>query len=264
MLRPLAFGEILDTAFSVLRRNVWVFLAISVIPSAIGAAALGVLTAALPQQDGKITADDLNAVLGGGAVSLLIVLLTSQLATGALFKAVVDTYIGGTASIGEALRFALRRLPSMLWIALLTGFGLLFGFILLIIPGIILWAMWSLALPVLMSEDTRGTKALSRSAHLVKGRWWGTLGLMVVTFVIATIFSSVIGRAIGAAIGTSGSGSLQRGLSTFVETLISSTLTGPLVAAVTTVLYIDQRVRKEGLDVQLLAMQAAAEEPAGA
>ena len=46
-----------------------------------------------------------------------------------------------------------------------------------------------------------------------------------------------------------------------ISSLISSTLVLPFQVAVTTVLYIDLRVRKEGFDIQLLAHSL---EPGGA
>lgn len=269
-LRPLEFGEILDAAFSVLRRNFWTFVIVAVIPSVIGAAAIGFLTTSITRvrasgSGGQLTTDELNALIGGVALTLLVSVLTSQIATAALYKAVVDTYIDGTARAGDALRFALRRLPSLLWITLLYGLGVGLGFVLFVIPGVILYASWSLAIPVLMSENARGTKALKRSRWLVKGRWWGVFGLLVVTMLIAGIFGEIVSALVGLLIDKSGRGTTQAGISAFASTLITSTVTGPLTAAVTAVLYIDQRVRKEGLDVQLLlAGSAAADPPTGA
>ena len=255
-LRPLEFGEILDMAFSVLRRNVWTFVVVSVIPSIIGAAALGLLVASLngsraSSSSGQITSDEVNALIGGVVVTAVIAAVTSQLATAALYKAVVDTYIDGTARAGEALRFAFRRLPSLLWISLLYVLGLVLGLMFFVIPAVIVYVSWSLAVPALMSEDARGWKALRRSRALVKGRWWRVFGLFAVTLVIGLTFAEIVSLLAGQLIGRSGSGSAQKGIATFASTLIASTLTGPLTAAVTAVLYIDQRVRKEGLDIQL-------------
>lgn len=262
-LRPLEFGEILDASFSVLRRNFWTFVLVAVIPSAIGAGALGLLAASLSGSNrSDLSADELNAVIGGVVVTVLVTIVASQIATAALYKAVVDTYIDGAATAGDALRFAVRRLHSLLWVSLLYALGLGLGLVLFVVPGVFLYVGWSLAIPVLMSEDARGTKALRRSRWLVKGRWWGIFGLLIVTFLIAGIFGEVIGALVGALIDRSGDGALQAGVSTFASTLVASTLTGPLTAAVTAVIYIDQRVRKEGLDVQLLlARSQPAEAP---
>ena len=256
-LRPLEFGEILDTAFSVLRRNVWTFVVVSLIPSVIGAAALGLLVASVTgssasRSGSQPTSDEVNALIGGVFVTVLVAAITSQLATAALYKAVVDTYIDGAAKAGDALRFALRRLPSLLWISLLYVLGIALGFVLFVVPAVFLYVAWSLAIPALMSEDARGWKALRRSRRLVKGRWGRAFGLFAVTLAIGLTFGEIVSLLVGLLIDKSGSGTTQDGISTFASTLIASTLTGPLTAAVTAVLYIDLRVRKEGLDIQLL------------
>ena len=75
-------------------------------------------------------------------------------------------------NVSEALKKGGRRFFSYLWISLLSGFVVLGGFILLIIPGIILSIWFSLGLYVLVAEDRRGMNALLRSKQLVQGYWW--------------------------------------------------------------------------------------------
>jgi len=51
------------------------------------------------------------------------------------------------------------------------------GFILLIVPGIIIAVLLSFSGTAFMLEDKRGPSALSRSKQLVRGNWWYVLGI---------------------------------------------------------------------------------------
>ncbi|MFF4898220.1 glycerophosphoryl diester phosphodiesterase membrane domain-containing protein [Streptomyces sp. NPDC001068] len=145
-------------------------------------------------------------------------------------------------------------------IAALLVLGLLAG-------GVVaLWLMirFSLASPALMLEKQSITKSLGRSAKLVRGSWWRVLGIQLLATIIANIVSSiaVIPFAVaGAAFGGDGFSGFLEGTSgnvgwTFlvisgIGSVIGSTLTFPINAGVTVLLYIDQRIRREALDLEL-------------
>ena len=115
--------------------------------------------------------------------------------------------------------------------------------------------------PVLLGENLRGAQALGRSRALVRGRFWPCLGVLVLdrrarghrrARVIALVISAIIGASDNDTVLF-----FEQG----VSTLIANTLVLPFQVAVTTVLYIDLRVRKEGFDIQLLTHSL---EPGGA
>lgn len=74
----------------------------------------------------------------------------------------------------------IRRLHSILWVTIFVGFFALVGFLLCIIPGIDLWISFTVALPVLLTERTKGRRAISRSRKLVEGRWWSVFAVVPV------------------------------------------------------------------------------------
>ncbi|MFD5543023.1 hypothetical protein ACFWIJ_35715, partial [Streptomyces sp. NPDC127079] len=129
---------------------------------------------------------------------------------------------------------------------------------------------FSLASPALMLEKQGITKSLSRSAKLVRGSWWRVFGIQFLAGIIANIVSSlaVIPFALlGAVVSGNGfSGFLQSTgdntgwtflVISGIGSVIGSMLTFPINAGVTVLLYIDQRIRREALDLELARASGA-------
>jgi hypothetical protein len=269
-LRPLSVGETLDTAVELYTGNavqLWTAVAVVVIPLQL--IELIVRRATLPSgvfvHDGALYTTSLNGSTGGLLPVVLVGLigvLANLLAVGAVFKMLLDGYLGRTPDWRESFLFARTKFLSLLWIAILASVVVIIGFVLLIIPGIYALVAVSVAVPVLMMEGVTGFSALGRSHALVRGRWWATLARELAGLLLIAVAAIVIGAITGA---------LSSGLSVSNVTLflfinavlaaISAILTTPFVSAVTVVVYIDLRVRKDALDLELLA--GAAGEPAG-
>jgi hypothetical protein len=271
-LRPLGVGEILDVSLKIAWRNAGTLLRIVlfIVAPAQALSALIQVSASPDYQPGQglfdasaQTDDEAWTILAGVAVAALIGFLAGQLATGACFKAVAQSYLGERTTWRESIAFALRRFRSILWIVILGGFLTLLGFLLLIVPGVYLAVAFAVALPVLMTEGLRGRKALGRSRQLVKGRWWRTAILLVV----AGLLVSIVGGAITAAVSALTFGSPDDPVVVFVVGALAGTVaalvTTPFSAAYHTVLYFDLRVRKEAFDLQLLAEHLGVEPPPG-
>ncbi len=144
---------------------------------------------------------------------------------------------------------------------------LAFAFVALVLPGIWLYAAWSVSVPALLIEGCRGWSALSRSSRLVRGRWWPAAGVLLVAAVMTSIVSGAIEGLLVAISLSSNAGVVLTVLVVSLAAGLSAVLTRPFLAAVTTVLYYDLRVRHEGYDVALLAEQLGIEPaalPAGA
>lgn len=90
--------------------------------------------------------------------------------------------------LSAAMHYALRRVHSYLWIAILADLIVQFGNMLLIIPGIVFAVWFSFSAFVLAQEDTRGLNALLKSKEYVRGKWWQVFGtLIVLMFGVAVI-----------------------------------------------------------------------------
>ena len=96
-------------------------------------------------------------------------------------------------AIKELFSMARHRIASYFWISLLEMLIIFGGFLLFIIPGIIMSIWFSLSLIVFVSEDLKGTKALARSKQLVKGHWWSVFWKFIVFNVIIMAISITVG-----------------------------------------------------------------------
>ncbi len=276
-LRPLRVGKILDAGIKAYTRNLRTLTgltAVVVVPFQALSAVVLLSTISTGSEVprgiagiGSTRTTSHATSLGGTAILDLTGLVISVLTTAACVKAISDIYLDQPTDIGSSLRFALRRLGSLLWLEIMTFVLLAFAFIVLVIPGIWLYAAWSVAVPALLIEGCGGWSALSRSFRLVRGRWWPAAGVL---FVAAVMTSIVSGAIEGLLVAISLSSSADVVLTVTVVSLaagLSAVLTRPFLAAVTTVLYYDLRVRHEGYDVALLAEQLGIEPaalPAGA
>lgn len=75
-----------------------------------------------------------------------------------------------------------RRIWALLGLNLLSGIGILFGLVLLILPGVYLFVRWSAAVPALIAEDCGVSDSLSESGEVVQGRFWHVLGALLVVW----------------------------------------------------------------------------------
>ena len=272
-LRPLAVGEILDLAIRIYRERFADLLravAVVVAPVAVFRALVQVSIA--PDDDsvftgpvdatGQPTVDggELWSLLAGLLVVGLVSLVAAQLATGASFKLVSGAYLDEAPDWRQSLGFATARLGSLVWLTIVFGFLAGLGFLACIVPGIYLYVAWAAAVPVLLLEDVRGRRALARSRSLVKGRWWPTAGVLVVAFILSAIVQAVFSGLLLAVV-SAGDNDVVAAVAQAVADTAGTVLTTPFTAAVTTVVYFDLRVRKEGFDLELLARRVGVDRP---
>ncbi len=87
------------------------------------------------------------------------------------------------ARAGQLLRAVTPVIGQLILVGLVAGVGVVIGFILLIIPGLILLTIWAVSAPVVVLERPPGLKALGRSRELVRGNGWQVFGVILVLFV---------------------------------------------------------------------------------
>jgi hypothetical protein len=264
-LRPLGIGEILDVAMKIVWRNagtlvrvvIFVVLPVQIVSTVIS-------LSASPSADTGVSGNDLAAALVGIGAAGILSFLGSTLASGACFRAIAGAYLAHRTGWRDSIRYALQRLHSILWVTILVGVVTVIGFILCIIPGIYLGVGFALAIPVLLTEDARGGRALSRSRELVRGNWWRVFAVVALGYLLSGILSGAIeGVVAGLTTVSTTPDSVVSALVNIVAGTVSSVITTPFVAAFLTVLYFDLRVRKEAFDLQLLAERIGVEPPVG-
>jgi hypothetical protein len=257
-LRPLALGEVLDVAIKITfahARTLVLVVLVVVAPAQILSAALTVSQpdAFLDVEGSEVPSnEDVTAYVASLAGIILLALLSSTLATGACFKAIVDAYLGRAPSWRSSLGFAARRLHSLIWISFLTYFLGAVALLGLIVLGVWLFISWAVAVPAMLTENVRGLKAMRRSFRLVRGFWWRTCGIFLLGFLFAGVLSSIV-QGIVLGVSFAADSTAAEFVLTSIGGILGSLISTPLTAAFITVLYVDLRVRKEGFDLQLLA-----------
>ena len=171
-----------------------------------------------------------------------------------------DAYLGSEPDWRRSLGFAVRRLPGLVGLALAGGLILVLAFVALIVPGIWLAVAFSVSVPALLLERGGPVQALRRSFRLVRGRWWPTAGALIVGYLLIAILGAIVQAVVLILPSVLAGGNTVAGaFADVVGGTLGAAITTPYTAAVVTLLYFDLRVRKEGLDLQLIAEGAGVE-----
>lgn len=290
-LRPLAFGEILDGAFTLFRRNFATFALTALIPTAAIAVALLVLGGGFMA---AMTSAEPGAMLAAGFGGVLVIGLVTTVAMlvmwGGLTHEASQSYTGQSTSVGDGMRVGLRAALPLLGAIVLGAIGAMvavmaMGFAMAILVGILgaaggaaavvggvvmvvvmiavylgIFALLFAVAPAVIVERAGPLEALERSYTLARGALGRVVGVMVVTLLITYLpMIAVLGMTGGftqmmnpEAIPSPGQFITQQVLSMGV-----GILTTPFMVAVIVLLYFDRRVRTEALDVQMMTDRLA-------
>jgi hypothetical protein len=251
-LRPLSLGELLDRCFFLYRKNFVLFAGIMALPYLVLLAfqLVGVSLRTFGSAAG------LAAGVLWALATLVVTLGVTAASQGATVIAVSHVHLGRPTSIAESFAGIKGRILYLAFIMIGYGIGVGIGFVLLIIPGIILALMWALTIPVAVLEDTGLGDSLSRSAELTKGGRGRVFVVYLLFFVLIWVFSTALQLPVFVAVGLAARAHPHMGLPLWAQiaspvgTFISQCLAGPLMTIGLALLYYDQKVRKEGFDLQ--------------
>jgi hypothetical protein len=163
-------------------------------------------------------------------VGALIGLAAGFLYTGYVVKLVQDVRDGRRDnSVGELLSAATPYVGTLILNGILAGIAITIGFVLIIVPGLILLTIWAVIAPSIVVEDQTVFGAFGRSRELVRGNGWSVFFAIVLAFLIVFVVSMIAG-VIGASIGDAGRVVLQT---------IANVLTAPVAALVSSILFFD-------------------------
>jgi hypothetical protein len=248
MLRPLSVGEILDTSFSLYRRHFGALATVSLVCTGLPLVLRLFVEAA----------GGLFAHLTLAMVYVLSLVVLSLIATGATVFIVSESYLGRPLTAREALMRATPYMGRILIASLLMALVIGLGFLLMVIPGIILGVGLAVAIPAVVLETGRSASgALSRSWELTRGSRWRIFGLGLTLFVLLYVPVVAISGLVAWLIpGGAAAGFGPSSTATIVALAIGGVVQlfiYPLFYCVLTVTYYDLRVRKEGFDLELLA-----------
>lgn len=238
--------RVINRTLSPLGSNPLVFFGISFLFAGVGGAIAIVLQSLL------VTGSPSVGVVLGVVMGFVIPVIASALNQGALIFAAVKSYRNEKASLGESISKALPHLVPLIAISLLMTLGLGLGFLLLVIPGVILLVFWSVTVPSRVVEKTGIIRSFGRSRDLARGHFWPILGLMVIVFIASMIIGAVFSLFTGMSVGLDGTPETI-GVAAIIFTLLSNTITGALYASGAASLYYELRTVKEGAMVDEIA-----------
>jgi hypothetical protein len=185
----------------------------------------------------------LVALLGwlGAIASAFVSLAGVFWLQGALVVAIEDLRDGrADLSLGETLSRVRPRMNTLAVVGILAALGISIGFLLLIVPGLVLATWWLLVVPVVMLEGRSIMEAFGRSRELVRGNGWNVFGLIVLTFLILIAAGIVVGLLLTIVLAP-----LDNSIQGYVSNVLSNTLFAPFVALAFTLAYYRLRELRE-------------------
>jgi hypothetical protein len=244
-------------------------------------------------QVGHLVSQIVTGLVIPALVSALLAVVVQSILAGLLTAVIGRAVLGQRISMRQAWQIAAPRLPALIGAAfallgILIGLWVMLGLIVLalylagaptgalVAVGVLgsfpvfaatvwLGIRFSLATPAVVLERQGPLQSLGRSGQLVKRSFWRVFGILLLAGLIVGIAGSILQIPFSLAAGASGFVSFTaHGLSARSVTatligavggIVAGTVTRPIAAGVIVLLYMDMRMRKEGLD---LALQTAA------
>jgi hypothetical protein len=292
-LRPSSLGEILDRTAQMYRKHFLPYFGIAAV-SYSGILVLSLLGSLLlfshaqdPTPHGKA-----GVVTGLGVLSIcvgLLSILPVAVAMAAVMHSVARNYLGQPCTIAEAYKAVGRRWyryvlillsiycygflpPVFVGGAIITagllmpiglGRGIVIGLGIIVVFCaffVALWWMlrWALSVPASLMENLTVHRALKRSAVLTRG----AVGRIFVMLLLVVAVMTVIQYAVQIPMffllwKSKGVPTLTTQIATLLGSSITGTFVLPIYSIALTLFYYDQRIRKEGYDVEWLMEQAA-------
>lgn len=277
----------LDVAIKVTTRNIGTLVktvAIVVVPAQILTAILTLSATPDTAEVGsfgttqELSGSELRTFFVAQIVVVVVALVSGMLASGAALKAISDAYLGEKPNWRSSLRFGFRRLHSLVWIGVLRlviptvllivaaflGLGLAVvtgadGFVVAIVMIVLasffvgaVYLVLGLTVPILLIDRVKGIRAVRRAFSLTRRRFWRTATVLFVMFLLVVVIQAIVSGIPSAAV-VSVDNAVAATIVTTVAGTIGALLATPLEAAILAVVFFDLRVRREGLDVEMLA-----------
>jgi hypothetical protein len=255
---PLSIGKVLDGGFTMYRSIIK-----RILPLSFGVAFL----AQVPQVAPYLAGRDMGATIVASLVVGFLVWYVLYMALYAGWLKSMDSLARGGEALGTSAAFS-AGLPKVLPITgatILFILALMVGFVLLIIPGLILMLSLLFFWFLIVLEDKGAVESLKTSHRLVWGNWWRTATILTVGGVVYMVAVLLVLGVTGVILGVSAFGGptpeqAAAGPTTAVlivvamQVVVNAVLL-PMMNSLLLVLFRDLQLRKSGAD---LAARAAA------
>lgn len=217
MSRALDVGAVIRSVLRIYLEEAPVLMPVAAAVFAVTGILAGVLLAASPTL---------------GLVGVVVSLVAIVVFTGMVVELVSDVQEGRRESSPRALLRAVAPVVGqLLLVGLVAGVCIVAGLLLLLVPGLILITVWSVAAPVIVLERPPGLRALGRSRELVRGSGWRVFGVILVLDILVVVVA--YGLQLAADSAGAGAGIVVR--------VVIGVLTAPLSALASAVMYFELR-----------------------
>jgi hypothetical protein len=165
----------------------------------------------------------------GAIIGAVVSFVATYVVQASLIKAVQDIRDGQVdLDLSQTVRAALPYLWPVIGASILAGIGIAIGFLLLIVPGLILLTFWCLIVPFIVLGGSGAIASFGNSWRTVRGYAWNVFGTYVLVFLILIAFGIVLGLILAA---------LPMFWRNFLNSIVSGTLIAPFLALVATLIY---------------------------
>jgi len=165
----------------------------------------------------------------GAGVGSVVNLFFMFLLQAALVKAVQDVRDGRVdLDLRGTLSAALPYVLPVAAASILAATGIFIGFVLIIVPGLILLTFWSLIVPCIVLGGASPLESFRQSWRTVRGFAWHVFGTYVLVFLIYIVVQIVLSLIFHVLPGSGRS---------FIADVVSGTLFTPFIAIVVTLIY---------------------------
>lgn len=257
----LNIGAVLAGTFKVLGRNFIAFAGLGLILAGLPTAILGIVQGLWLKGQADAISNGTFAFSGSYfanvGLSVAVALVTTSILQGALIHATVQDMNGRKPAPGDALANGLRYFLPLIGLSILATIGMMFGMLLLIVPGIMLACAWCVGGPALVAERTGVFGAFRRSSGLTRGNRWRVFGLFAIIWVGLFVLIMILGAVLGPVLATTAAGATGAAAAlhplVIAYNVLQQTLTSVITATLLSVLYVELRRAREGLGVEGLA-----------
>ena len=253
-LRPLSTGELLDRTFSLYRSHLGLFLGIFALPHLL---VLGVQFLQLASQWSYARVPNVPASLLWFVAIAFVGLVMAAASQAAAVIAVSDLHLNRPASVLDSFLRVKGHLLGVIGISFIVGVAVMAGMFAFLVPGILLAIIWSLSVPAKVLENKGPLAAMSRSVDLTKGDWGRIFVVGLLVLVLSYGVRTLLQAPILVAINMSAKAGLRNAvlgwqIASVVAAFIGQALVGAVGTIAFSLVYYDERVRKEAFDLQLM------------
>jgi hypothetical protein len=263
-LRPMTTGDRLDGAFRILRlapATVVTLAALAVVPVQL----LSVVLLPGAPDPGRapfepmlgravvtILADDDADRIVRGLVLMALESIALSFVTAGITLLLVGWYTGSRRTTGDVVAGAARRLPALTVAWVLVHLAEVTLGVALVVPALLAMAWGAVAAPIVAAEGRGGGASVRRSFALARRSFAPVLGTCLAVALVDLVLRGAL-TAVAAAYAGSELPAYRAAV--VAVSMAVRLVTVPFVAGAAALLYLDLRVRLEGLDIELAAQE---------